>query len=106
MTATTTALNEPPHDLEDRWLELWRQLRDKLDERGRWSPTTSANLTRYVRCVRSAEVHQAAADAEPYVEGSTGQKRAHPGAKLARDAQAEAQELAKDLRLRDLRWSE
>lgn len=70
--------------------ELWLSVQRHLRRQGTWEDADAPLLEAYVRCVTIARQARAEADREPFVEGSKGQPVAHPGLKVASEAERDA----------------
>lgn len=83
-------------DFKGQWLKLHTEIIEAIDE-----PTqTDCRLTdRLVQNLRTAAHHMELADAEPLVEGSTGQLTEHPSYKVAARCDSTAVSLARQLKL-------
>lgn len=92
-------LGDPPEHLEAEWSDLWTRCLAKLQAQGTYHDVDRPQLDRYVGLLRSAELARTEADAEPFVEGSTGQLVAHPGYRLAEQCEAAALKYAQELLL-------
>ena len=84
---------KPPPDLVGEE-KLWFAVQKHLRAQGTWSNTDAPLLESYVRSVLLARLARAAAGSEPFITGSRGQPVAHPGLKMARDAEADAHRYA------------
>lgn len=81
-------------------MTLRTRLERDLREQGTWSATAEALLDALVANVTLAQQARHAADREPFVEGGRGHGVvAHPGLKVAADAEASALRLARELLL-------
>jgi len=89
----------PPEDLDEEAKALWRRVQRHLREQGTWADTDAELLESYVRAVMTARAARAAAADDPFVSGSKGQLVAHPGLKVAADAEAAAHTFARSLLL-------
>jgi phage terminase small subunit len=93
------ALDDPPAHLEAEWAELWRRCLAKLKKQGTYDDVDRPQLDEYVSLLRSADLARTAADAEPFVAGSTDQLVAHPGYQLAERSRSAALKYAQELLL-------
>jgi P27 family predicted phage terminase small subunit len=91
----------PPADLDGPARRLWYGLQRHLREQGTWQPSDLGALERYVRAVLRAD--RARAELEQAgsltTAGSQGQPVAHPALRIAREAERDAAEYARDLLL-------
>ena len=88
-----------PMDLPADAREVWRQTARWLDEQGTLEDSDGEALRRYCSAVSTARAMRAAAHAEPWTTGSTGQLVPHPGWRLAAEADRDAARYAGDLLL-------
>src|SRR3954447_22908411 len=89
-----------PNALDDPGRELWADTVRALIAQGTWAGDHDREaLHRYVTAVRTAHVMRAAAECQPLVKGSTGQVVAHPGFRVAAEADRDAARYAADLLL-------
>lgn len=88
-----------PEDLPDRAKSIWRASQRQLRDQGTWQDTDAPLLEAYVRAVELARVSRTAAEAEPFVAGSKDQLVAHPGLKVAAEADRDAARYAAALLL-------
>lgn len=88
-----------PGDLDKPARAVWRDVQAALREQRTWTDSDAGALHRYVVAVMTARHMRAAAACEPWTAGSTGQLVAHPGFKLAADADRDAARFAADLLL-------
>lgn len=91
-------VDDPP-ELPDTWKVLWRDSRTRMERDNTWHKTLRPLLDAMVRHLHDAEVLQAAASSEPFVEGSMGQLVDHPGFARADKAQDKALAIATKLLL-------
>ncbi len=80
----------PPDSLHEGAKALWRRVQRHLREQGTWQDTDAELLEAYVRTVTIARTARQAAGSTPFVEGSKGQLVAHPGLKVAAEAERDA----------------
>ncbi len=83
------------HDARELWLAAHRH----LHAQGTWQDTDGPLLEAYVRNIVTARRARAAAEGDPFVAGSKGQPVAHPGLKVAAEAERDAQRYASELLL-------
>lgn len=88
-----------PHGLDAKARTLWNLTWRALMAQGTWQPSDVEALARYVAAVQTARTMRTAAQDRPWVEGSTGQLVAHPGWKVAADADRDAHRYAEALLL-------
>jgi len=88
-----------PDALDAEARTLWQDTLRALVAQGTWEDQDTEALLRYVAAVSTARTMRAAATAKPWTEGSTGQLVAHPGFKVAADADRDAARYAADLLL-------
>lgn len=88
-----------PSSLSADGRKLWQDAFRTLEAQGTWKDTDGPLLERYVVNVLLARASHAAADAEPYVSGSTGQLVSHPARAIARQAEEAAHKAAAELLL-------
>jgi pyruvate/2-oxoglutarate dehydrogenase complex dihydrolipoamide acyltransferase (E2) component len=78
---------------------IWDEVVAYLERYGLWDPLFAPLLERYIRrLLRSADARERA-EAEPVVEGSTGQMKANPFFRIEFDADTEAHKYAEALLL-------
>ena len=84
----------PPDDFAEPGRALWLRVQRHLRGQSTWEDTDAPLLESYVRCLLTARTAREAAVAEPFVAGSQGQLVAHPGVKMAADAERDAHRYA------------
>ena len=89
----------PPEDLDPDAQRVWRATQRHLRAQGTWTDTDAPLLESYVRSVALARSSRATAHHEPFVKGSRGQLVAHPGLKVAAEAERDAARYAAALLL-------
>jgi P27 family predicted phage terminase small subunit len=89
----------PPDDLDEAAKALWRRVQRHLREQRTWQDTDAELLESYVRAIALARTARLTAAASPFVEGSKGQLVAHPGLKVAAEAERDAHRYATALLL-------
>ncbi len=80
----------PPEDLGEDARSLWHRVQRQARAQETWQDTDAPLLEAYVRAVFLARQARSAAAGEPFVEGSKGQLVAHPGLKVAAEAERDA----------------
>lgn len=80
----------PPDDFAEESRSLWLRVQRQLRDQGTWQDTDAPLLESYTRAVALARSARLAAAEEPFVEGSKGQLVAHPGLKVAAEAERDA----------------
>jgi P27 family predicted phage terminase small subunit len=88
-----------PKGLDPAGRELWAAAQRHLRAQETWADTDGPLLESYVRAVCLARSARRAADTNPFVEGSKGQLVAHPGLKVAAEAERDACRYATELLL-------
>ena len=78
---------------------LFDSCKAQLEAQGTWQDTDSSLLDQYASAVVRSRVIRREAEEEPWVEGSKGQKVAHPGFKIAKDDEEAVLKYAKELLL-------
>lgn len=99
------AINDDP-DYDRRWLAFWKQTLDQLRDQRTWEDCDVPLLDEFVKWVRQAEDHRAAAESDAY-QTHTESRRvfAHPGFGLERAARQEARAVARLLAIDpEARW--
>ena len=89
----------PPDDFAESGRALWLRVQRHLRGQNTWQDTDAPLLESYVRCLLTARAARQAAGSEPFVAGSQGQLVAHPGVKVAADAERDAHRYATSLLL-------
>lgn len=84
----------PPEGLDSDSRKLWFTTQRALKRQLTWQDTDAPLLERYVRAAQRARDARKAAQRTPYVKGSAGQLTAHPGMRLAREAEKDQHEYA------------
>ena len=79
--------------------EVYTEARKALEGQGTWRDTDAPLLEAYVRSLVLARQARKAVQASPFTEGSRGQMVAHPGVKIASDAERDAERYARALLL-------
>jgi P27 family predicted phage terminase small subunit len=91
----------PPGDLDAASKDLWTRVQHDLRRQGTWAKSDRDALERYVRAL--ARGRDARAELEHHgsltAVGSQGQPVPHPALKIAREAEHDAAEYARDLLL-------
>jgi len=85
--------------LDDAGRAIWIEALRALIAQRTWANHDGEALRRYVSAVRTAQVMREAAEAHPWVKGSTGQLVAHPGFRVAAEADRDAARYGSDLLL-------
>lgn len=80
----------PPKDLDPAGRAVWKAAQNQLRTQGTWKRVDAELLATYCRNVALARTARSQAAAEPFVSGSQGQPVAHPGLKVAAEAEAAA----------------
>ncbi len=80
----------PPKDLDPAARAVWKVAQNQLREQGSWRRVDTELLAVYCRNMALARESRACAAAKPFVAGSKGQPVAHPGLKVAAEAEAAA----------------
>jgi P27 family predicted phage terminase small subunit len=89
-----------PKDFTAAMRSLWTTVQKQLREQGTWQPSDVGCLERYVRAVARSAAAQAIVDREGLTStGGRDQPIAHPALRIARDAERDAAEYARDLLL-------
>jgi P27 family predicted phage terminase small subunit len=88
----------PPADFDADATGIWLETQEHLEKQHIWEESDAATLERYVRCLVRAKTARNAVESQ-FVEGSMGQMVAHPGLKLAREAERDAHVYAESLLL-------
>lgn len=78
---------------------IWDEVVEYLERYGLWNPLFAPLLERYIRRLHRSTDARERAEAEPVVEGSTGQMKANPFFRIETDADAEAHKYAEALLL-------
>ncbi len=79
-----------PADFDREARELWLAVQRHLRRQGTWQDADAPLLEAYVRWVTGARQTRSEAARQPFVEGSKGQPVAHPGLKVAAEAERDA----------------
>ncbi len=79
--------------------KLWRDTQRQLRRQSTWEDTDAPLLESYVRAVALARSARAAASERPFIGGSKGQLVAHPGLRVAAEAERDACRFAQALLL-------
>lgn len=96
----TTGWIKPPSDFDEAAVAVWNRVLRELRDQGTWQPSDVGALERYVRAVRRAATAQAIVAQEGLTStGGRDQPIAHPAVRIARDAERDAAEYARDLLL-------
>src|SRR4051794_10599420 len=91
---------KPPSDFEPFAVELWNRLIRELRQQGTWQASDIGTLERYVRAAARARAAQAIIATDGLTStGGRDQPIAHPAVRIARDAERDAAEYARDLLL-------
>jgi len=85
----TRGLNAPK-GLDQAGRDLWSSAQHQLKAQGTWQDSDAPLLESYVRAVCLSRTAREFAAQEPFVEGSKGQLVAHPGLKVAAEAERDA----------------
>jgi P27 family predicted phage terminase small subunit len=85
----TRGLNAPK-GLDQAGRDLWSSAQHQLKAQGTWQDSDAPLLESYVRAVSLARTARELAAREPFVEGSKGQLVAHPGLRVAAEAERDA----------------
>jgi P27 family predicted phage terminase small subunit len=89
-----------PPGLSDDERRLFLAVRRQLAAQGTWQESDAAALVRYVRAQLRGEAASAIVERDGMVTiGGRGQPVPHPAVKIARDAERDAHEFARDLLL-------
>ena len=80
----------PPPNLADEGRGLWLRAQRHLRAQGTWQDADAPLLESYVRAVETSRTCRVVASGQPFVEGSQGQPVAHPGLKVAAEADRDA----------------
>jgi P27 family predicted phage terminase small subunit len=100
MGATVDRVANAPHDFTEPMRVIWRKTIRQLHEQGTWQDSDVGCLERYVRAVFRAQAARTIVASEGMTaEGSNGQPVAHPALRIAREAERDAAEYARDLLL-------
>lgn len=86
-------------DFDDYGQATYRAAREELEAQGTWRDTDAPLLEAYVRSLVLARQARKAVASSPFTEGSRGQLVAHPGVKVASDAERDAERYARALLL-------
>jgi P27 family predicted phage terminase small subunit len=87
-----------PSDFTGKERRIWEDIESHLAAKGLWEKVYSEMLERYIRALtRAAEARGIEREEGSTSEGSTGQTVVHPTVKIARDAEHDALDLAKEL---------
>lgn len=89
----------PPDDFDDEARGLWIAAQHQLRRQGTWCGTDGPLLEQLVRNLVLARESRRHAEQSPFVPGSAGQLTAHPGLKVAAEAEAAALRAANALLL-------
>jgi len=79
-----------PKGLDQAGRDLWSSAQHQLKAQGTWQDSDAPLLESYVRAVCLSRTAREAAATEPFVEGSKGQLVAHPGLRVAAEAERDA----------------
>jgi len=91
---------KPPSDFDEAAVSLWNRVLRELRDQGTWQASDIGCLERYVRAVHRAHAAQAIVAREGLTStGGRDQPIAHPAVRIARDAERDAAEYARDLLL-------
>jgi P27 family predicted phage terminase small subunit len=91
---------QPPADFDDATKKTWRSSLKALRDQGTWQDSDRDALERYCRAVGRARGARTILASEGLIaEGSQGQPVAHPALRIAREAERDAAEYARDLLL-------
>jgi P27 family predicted phage terminase small subunit len=90
---------DAPNDFDHFAESCWRRAQDQLRAQGTWEDTDAPLLESYVRSLALSRQAREAVSVCPFVEGSRGQMVAHPGVKVASDADRDAERYARALLL-------
>jgi P27 family predicted phage terminase small subunit len=88
-----------PDDISEYGQRVYDEARAELESQGTWRDTDAPLLESYVRSLLVARQARKAVSASPFTEGSRGQLVAHPGVKIAADAERDAERYARALLL-------
>jgi len=88
-----------PKGLDPAGRELWAAAQRHLRAQETWQDADAPLLESYVRAVCLSRTAREAAAEEPFVEGSKGQLVAHPGLRVAAEAERDAHRYATALLL-------
>lgn len=99
MVRTDQTLVRAPEDFDEQAKAIWKHARNHLIDQGTWAATDAPLLESYVRSLTLARTARTEAGKRPFVEGSRGQTVAHPGVKMAADADRDAERYARALLL-------
>jgi len=92
--------NLPPKDFTEPMKALWNAVQRALRHQATWQASDVGCLERYVRAVARATAAQAIVAKEGLTAtGGRDQPVAHPAVRIARDAERDAAEYARDLLL-------
>jgi P27 family predicted phage terminase small subunit len=87
-----------PSEFVGRERRIWEDVEHYLRTKGLWNKVYSELLERYIRALtRAREARETEEQEGTTAEGSTGQTVVHPVVKIARDAEHDALDLAKEL---------
>ena len=87
------------HDFDEYGRTVYGAAREELEAQGTWRDTDAPLLEAYVRSLVLARQARAEVASSPFTEGSRGQLVAHPGVKIASDAERDAERYARALLL-------
>ncbi len=91
----------PPDDLSAPFRALYRKVRTAMHAQATWEDTDHLLLGLYVRCLERAAIARKSITKGNVVQlttiGSKGNPIPHPAVKIARDAERDAEEYAKEL---------
>jgi P27 family predicted phage terminase small subunit len=94
------AAPHPPSDFGEPARRLWSATLKALRDQGSWQHSDRGALERYVRAMLRAADARAVAERDGLIAaGGRGQPIAHPALRIARDAERDAAEYARDLLL-------
>lgn len=88
-TVAKRGLNAPK-GIDDAGRELWASTQRHLRAQETWQDADAPLLESYIRAVCLARTARDIATGQPFVEGSKGQLVAHPGLKVAAEAERDA----------------
>ena len=91
----------PPGDLDEESKDLWTRVQHDLRRQGTWTKSDRDALERYVRAAARARHARVELDRHGSLTavGSQGQPVPHPAVRIAREAERDAAEYARDLLL-------
>jgi P27 family predicted phage terminase small subunit len=91
---------QPPADFDEATKKTWRASLKALRDQGTWQDSDRDALERYCRAVSRARGARALLASERLIaEGSQGQPVPHPAIRIAREAERDAAEYARDVLL-------